>query len=58
MEFICDESAYYQVFVEILDGMQGNSDRIWFSNLPVVLLYFSGKLNLISYIDLPNATIL
>ena len=28
MEFIFDESAYYQGFIEVLDGMQGNSDRI------------------------------
>lgn len=28
MEFICDESACYQSFIEVLDEMQGNSDRI------------------------------
>lgn len=50
MEFICDESAYYQGFIEVLDGMQGNSDRIWVFHLPVVLFYFSGKPNL-TYIE-------
>lgn len=48
MEFIHDESAYYWGFIEILDGMQGNSDRIWFFNWPVVLFYFFGKRNFIS----------
>lgn len=51
MKFIRDESSYYWGFIGVLDGMQGNSDTIWFFNLPVVLFYISGKPNFI-YIDI------